>query len=107
MEALLPAVLLGTLGAKVLDLVRFVRGHDWNRTALVVASWVVGIALTFAAGEASIFDGWMVPGLNVGLEELDAWSKVFVGTGLLSALGVVYDTLAALDNTRSTQKPNL
>ena len=50
----------------------------------------------------------MVPGLEQGFADLDGWSKVVLGTSILSLLGIVgVDFRKAFDNTDSAKVPTL
>lgn len=107
MEAVVPVALLAALGGKVLDFFKFLRAKDWNAVVTQAAAWAVGVVLTFTASAADIFDGFVIPGLDQTLQDLNGWSKVLVGASLLSLLGVVVDLRKAIDGSDSAKQPPL
>jgi hypothetical protein len=107
MENLALFAIVGVLGSKLLDVVRYARGQDWNAVVTQAAAWAVGVALTFVASAADTFGTLVVPGINVPLNDLDGWSKVLVGTAILSLLSKVVDLQKTFDNTQSAAVPNL
>src|SRR5262245_54373513 len=108
MEAIIPIALLGAFGKKALDVLKYLSAKDWNAAATQVAAWAVGTATVFVASGANLFENTVLPGLDQTFADLNSWSKVLLGSSILSLLGVLgVDFVKAVDNTQSAAFPKL
>lgn len=108
MEAIIPIALLGGLGVKLLDLLKYLRAKDWNATATQVGAWATGVLLVFLASGADIFENTVLPGLDQTFADLNGASKVILGASILSLLGIAaVDFRKAFDGTDSAKTPTL
>lgn len=91
---IVPLVLLATIVAKVVDIIRYATSRDWNGVLTIGTSWLAGVvgAASVAATrfgeqiELSIGNGETMTLASLGFVE-----QVVLGMALASLLGVVVD----------------
>jgi hypothetical protein len=100
-----PTLALAALIYQTVNLLRSLRGRDWNTTATVAIAWIAGAAAVWLVAQTDFADGIQVG--DLALSTLNAWSLLFVGMTVGSVGSVTNDVIGAVDNTRSTVKPPL
>ena len=97
---------LATLVIKLVSVIKAV-GKDNNYVTTQVVTWVVGIAVLFLAGQASVTETLMIPGFGITAGDMDAASVILAGLVLGSTGAFAYDYKKARDNTDSSVEPSL
>lgn len=97
--------LLGALIFTLTNFVKSVRGQEWNAALTQLTAFGVGIVVIFMGSAAHITGRLVINGQK--LNDMDFWSKAFIGLLATSLFSVVDVTHAAFDGTRSSAKPNL
>lgn len=107
MEEAISLVVLGTLAAKIIDVVKFARVKDWNAVATQAATWVAGVVVVLLGANADAFEALVIPGMEAALGDLNFWSQFLIGLTLTSFISFTYDFRKAFDNTDSAKLPQM
>jgi hypothetical protein len=77
---------------KLLDIVRYVSGKNWNGVVSQLAAWASGIVAVVLFGESNIAAGFINFGEGIGtLADFDFASKAILGIGLVSIGSLIVD----------------
>jgi hypothetical protein len=104
MEFVPIVVLLATV-KKIVDLMRYARGGDYNGVITQLVVWAAGVAVVALAANTVWADG-IVFG-DTRLAGLNLASQVLAGIALGSAASLTQDAFKAVDNSQSEAKPPL
>jgi len=104
MEFVPIVVLLATV-KKIVDLLRYARGGDWNGVITQLVVWAAGVGVVTLAANTVWADGIRFGDTTLG--PLNFASQVLAGIALGSAASLGQDTLKAVDNSQSEAKPKL
>lgn len=107
MDAITPIALLTFAVFTLVNLVRYLRGRDWNGVLTIVLSWIAGVIVVLLFGASRLGEGVTVPGLEVTFGDLGVFDAVFVGLLMASTAGAFNEFNKARDNTQSVDKPPL
>jgi hypothetical protein len=102
----LPAFVLAFV-QKVVDLVAFASAKDWKAVAKQVLAYVAGVVGVFLFKAAELADGYVIPGFEKTVGDLNGWATALVGIAIASGAGVVRDFISSRDNTSSAYVPPL
>jgi hypothetical protein len=100
-----PLVALGLVVKTTVDILRYLKGRDWNGAGTLLIAWVGGLAAAALFAQTDWADGLMIGDQNLGA--LNAASLVVFGLVLGSAGAFANEFNAARDSNRSTAKPHL
>ena len=100
-----PALALLALVKKGVDLLRYLRGKDYNGAITILAVWILGVTLTIMFAQSDYASG--ITSGDLALDQLNIWSLVLVGLTVGASASLVEDTFTAIDSTRSGEKPSL
>lgn len=97
------------LAATVIKIVGVIKalGKDTNYVVTQVVTWVVGIAVLFLAGAASVTEGMVLPGFDMAVGAMDAASVIIAGLVLGSSGAFAYDVKKARDNSDTAVEHSL
>jgi hypothetical protein len=108
MEPLLILLGLAFAANKIVSTIKNLTTAETRGSAVTqVVVWAAAFGMLLLAGEASVTEGLIVPGLSEPLGELDFPSFVVLGLIAGSTGSVVYDFKKAIDNTDSAGEPAL
>jgi hypothetical protein len=107
MEPLLLLLGLAFAANKIVSVIKSLASPDKNTALTQLLVWVIGLFVLILAGNASVTEHLVVPGLSEPLGDLDFASYVIVTLITGSSGSVVYDFKKALDNTDSAGEPRL
>lgn len=109
MDATIPAAMLVFAVFTVGNLVRYLRGQDWNGAVTIASIWAIASVLAWLYGNSRLGEAWVPPigtsGLPLG--ELGFGDFVFVGLFLASTASAFNEFNKARDSTTSVAKPEL
>lgn len=100
-----PILALGLVVKTTVDILRFVRGRDWNGAGTLLTAWVGGFAAAALFAQTEFADGISVGDQTLG--DLNVASLLVVGLTLGSVGANVNEFFASRDANRSTAKPQL
>lgn len=100
-----PIVVMLALIKKLVDVVRYATGRDWNAVVTQVLVWFAGVVVVtvFAASD---WAGSIALG-DLQLENMNLASLVLAGLTVGSAASVGQDVIKAVDNGQTEAKPPL
>lgn len=100
-----PILALVILIKKMLDFLRYLSAQDWNAVVTQLIAWVGGVGGVMLAAQTDWAGGIVIGDFT--LENLSAWSLVFVGLTISSGASFIHDATKAVDNTDSAAVPTL
>lgn len=100
-----PILVMAALAKKLVDVLRFASGRDWNGVITQLVAWVGG-AVVVVAFAASDWAGQVQFG-DLALAKMSFVSQVLAGMTLGSTASLGQDVLKAVDQTQSERKPAL
>jgi succinate dehydrogenase/fumarate reductase flavoprotein subunit len=105
MPEFVPLLALGLVVKTAMDILRYLRGRDWNGAGSLLIVWLggFGAAVLFAATDFA--DSIVVGDMSLG--NLNAASLVVFGLVIGSVAANGNELLGAIDQNRSTAKPHL
>lgn len=96
---------LAALIIQFTNMLRFVRGSDWNGVVTLGCAWLAGIGAVLLFSASQMGDTWSIN--EIPLDAMTFWTKVLVGLLISSSGSTVWDTLRAIDRTGTTTRPKL
>jgi purine-cytosine permease-like protein len=105
MPEFVPLVALGLVVKTTVDILRYLRGRDWNGAATLLIAWVGGLAAAALFAQTDFADSIVVGDQSLGA--LNAASLVVFGLVLGSVGANANELFGAIDQHRNTSKPKL
>jgi purine-cytosine permease-like protein len=105
MPEFVPLVALGLVVKTTVDILRYLRGRDWNGAGTLLIAWVGGLAAAALFAQTDFADSIAVGDQSLGA--LNAASLVVFGLVLGSVGANANELFGAIDQNRSTAKPHL
>lgn len=102
----LPAFLVALI-QKFTDFVAFVSAKDWKAVAKQVLAWVAGAGALALFKAADLANGYVIPGFEKALGDLNTAAVILLGIAAASTGGVVRDFINSRDNNSSAYVPPL
>lgn len=100
-----PLVALALVVKTTVDILRYVKGQDWNGAVTLLIAWLAGFAAAALFAQTDFADAIAVGDQTLG--NLNAASLIVIGLTLGSAGAFANEFNAARDTNRSTAKPHL
>ena len=107
MEPLLLLLALAFAANKIVSVIKSLASPDKNAALTQLLVWVVGLVVLILAGNASVTEHLVVPGLSDPLGDLDFPSYLVLALISGSTGSVIYDFKKAIDNGDSAAEPRL
>lgn len=107
MEPLLLLLGLAFAANKIVTVIKYLASSNKNAAITQLVVWAVGFVILLLAGNATVTEDLVVPGLSEPLGDLDFGSFLIVALITGSSGSVVYDFKKAIDRTDSAAEPNL
>lgn len=100
-----PLLALGLVVKTTIDILRYVKGRDWNGAGTLLIVWVAGFGAATLFAQTDFADVLRVGDLTLG--QLNAASLVVIGLTIGSTAANANELLGAVDAHRNTSKPHL
>lgn len=102
-----PIILLTTFIITGQNLVRYLKAKDWNGSAGIVLSFLIGWAAVAVCAHAGVTEHLVLVQGQPELGLIDGWSILLLGIGVGSLGPVTVDFFKSRDNTQTAGKPPL
>lgn len=100
-----PLVALGLVVKTTIDILRYLKGSDWNGAFTLIAAWIAGFGAAALFGQTAWADSLVIGDQNLG--NLNIASLIVFGLTLGSVGAFANEFNAARDDNRNTSKPHL
>lgn len=100
-----PVLAMAALVVAIINFIKFIKAGDGNGIATQLAVWVAGVVVLFIAAQTDFASGISIGDMEI--DQMNAWTLVFVGLTLGSVGTLANDIKKALDNSDSAVKPPL
>jgi hypothetical protein len=98
-----PLVAAVTLVIALVNFFKALKAGNFNTVVTQLIVWVVGVVVIFLFGETDWSTTVVIADLN--LDDLNTWSKIFVGLTLASTAMFANELKKAIDNTDTAAHP--
>ncbi len=102
---IVPLAALGLVVKTTVDILRYLRGKDWNGAGTLLIAWVGGLLAAVLFANTDFADSIQVGDQTLG--QLNLASLVVIGLTIGSVGAGFNELTGALDANRSTAKPHL
>lgn len=92
---------LAAVIVKLTSCTKFIENKEWKLLKTQLYAFGLGILAVFLASEVQGIQSTVISGFT--LEDLNFWSKVFVGLNIGAGGSVIVDSISAVDNHRTTK----
>lgn len=105
MEPFVLPVFLTALAKQLTDLVAFITAQDWKAVLKQVIGYVAGIGGLFLVKLSDLAPGYIIPGTDSTVSDLNGAGTIVAGLLLGAGAGVVAGFIASRDNHSSAYVP--